>query len=149
MFLLENTPKIVLKKDRIVGRGEGSGLGKNCGKGHKGQTKRGGKRPVYFTGNKGDSGNSALGRTPKYKGFKALENKQRATLLLGVVMNAFNEGETVSILSLRQKNLIGEKIKEVKIINSLTEDEKPKKIKFDENEQIRFSNSIREVLGSK
>lgn len=40
------------KKRKIVGRGPGSGLGKTCGKGHKGQNARsgGGVRPGFEGG---------------------------------------------------------------------------------------------------
>ena len=38
------------KKRKRVGRGPGSGLGKTCGKGHKGQGQRGTKKKPGFEG---------------------------------------------------------------------------------------------------
>jgi large subunit ribosomal protein L15 len=54
------------KKKRRVGRGHGSGRGKTCGRGHKGQKSRsGGKIPPWFEG-----GQMPLARRVPIKGFK-------------------------------------------------------------------------------
>jgi large subunit ribosomal protein L15 len=141
MLLLNELPKVVTKKRKRLGLGEGSGLGKNCGKGHKGQTKRGGKRPVYFTGNKSDAGMSAMGRVPKRKGFKARVNLQFVELTTDHLLSHFSKSETVSLQTLKEKSLVGVKTNKVKIIAGLKPFAKNQLI-FDTNENFKLSKSI-------
>jgi large subunit ribosomal protein L15 len=145
MITLNNLLKTVGKKTKRIGRGEGSGVGKNCGKGHKGQTKHGGKRPLYFTGNNGDSGMSVLGRTPKRKGFKQQEDKSSKTINTGMILKAFKDGESVSLESLKKTGLIDSFTKFVKVIAS-SKETKLDKIKIDENDNLRLSKGVKDLL---
>jgi large subunit ribosomal protein L15 len=97
---------------RRVGRGIGSGLGKTAGRGHKGQKSRaGGYHKVGFEG-----GQMPLQRRLPKRGFKSRSLKFRAEITLekleklGIL--------DVSLLILKQKKLIGNLIKKVKIIDS-------------------------------
>jgi large subunit ribosomal protein L15 len=95
-----------------VGRGIGSGLGKTCGRGHKGQKARsGGYHKVGFEG-----GQMPLQRRLPKVGFrsrKALISDEVRLHELGRV-----EGDIVDLASLRKAGLVSGKIKRVKIIAS-------------------------------
>ncbi|NJK71265.1 MAG: hypothetical protein HC932_03370 [Thermales bacterium] len=69
MFSTNNMKKITKTKKR-VGRGEGSNRGKNAGKGHKGQTKRGHVR-IGFEGNQ----TPLVRRLPKLRGFNNYDKR--------------------------------------------------------------------------
>lgn len=117
MFNVSTMKKTVLKKRKRLGKGEGSNRGKNCGKGHKGQIKRSGKRPVTFVG-----GNKSLvRRTPKLKGFKAYDRKNKVEYNTDLLADYFSKGETVSMATLLEQNLIGDKIKFVRIIKGYSD----------------------------
>ena len=94
---------------RRVGRGIGSGLGKTCGRGHKGQHARaGGFHKVGFEG-----GQMPLQRRlPKvgFKSPKAGETQQVMLYQLSVV-----EGE-ITLDSLRAAKLIDNRVKRAKIV---------------------------------
>lgn len=97
---------------RRVGRGIGSGLGKTSGRGHKGQKSRaGGFHKVGFEG-----GQMPLQRRTPKRGFKSAalrfndEITLRALELLGK--------DEVDLLTLKQAGLVGENIKNVKVIAS-------------------------------
>ena len=94
---------------RRVGRGIGSGLGKPCGRGHKGQHARaGGFHKVGFEG-----GQMPLQRRlPKvgFKSPKAGETQQVMLYQLSVV-----EGE-ITLDSLRAAKLIDNRVKRAKIV---------------------------------
>jgi large subunit ribosomal protein L15 len=65
---LKNTPGAVHRKKRL-GNGESSGLGKTCGKGHKGQKSRsGGGIPIGFEG-----GQMPLYRKLPHRGFSNVQ----------------------------------------------------------------------------
>lgn len=95
-----------------VGRGIGSGLGKTCGRGHKGQHARaGGFHKVGFEG-----GQMPLQRRlPKF-GF----NNTTALVTAEIRLNELNKvaGDTITLESLRQANIISTKIERAKIIAS-------------------------------
>jgi len=114
MIELTQLPKITTKSKKRVGRGQGSGKGKNAGKGDKGQTKHGGRVRIGFEGGM----RSLMRRMPKFRGFSLPEDKQAAVLSTGRISRHFNAGETVTIELLRKKELIGDKVKKVKIIQS-------------------------------
>ena len=138
MFLLHKQKKTVHKTKQRVGRGEGSNRGKNSGKGHKGQTKRGHVR-IGFEG-----GQKPLNRRlPKYKGFKARPNKQRVVLTLSDISKVYKDKEIVSLQTLLEKNLINDKIKKVRIINtgSLTA-----KVTFEESDSIYLTKGVKESI---
>ena len=95
-----------------VGRGIGSGSGKTCGRGHKGQKSRsGGYHKVGFEG-----GQMPLQRRlPKF-GFSSRKSLVTAEIRLHELMSI--EGSEVSLESLRKANLIGNTILFVKIMVS-------------------------------
>lgn len=87
------------------GRGIGSGLGKQAGRGGKGQTARAGKgRPRGFEG-----GQMPLyRRLPKF-GFKNLFKKSFAVVNVSLLDANFASGDTVEPLKLVEKGLVGNK----------------------------------------
>ncbi|MCD6421918.1 50S ribosomal protein L15 [bacterium] len=101
------------QKKKRVGRGESSGLGKTAGRGTKGQKARSGKDiPKGFEG-----GQTPLKqRLPKFRGIKPKVRKDYAVLTLEQIERVFEDGEEVSLESLRKKGLIEEKIRLVKLI---------------------------------
>jgi large subunit ribosomal protein L15 len=97
---------------RRVGRGIGSGLGKTAGRGHKGQKSRaGGYHKVGFEG-----GQMPLQRRLPKRGFKSQTAKFNAEVTLAA-LERLGAAE-VDMLSLKQAGLIGEMIKNVKVIKS-------------------------------
>jgi len=91
------------KKKRIVGRGQGSGRGTTAGRGTKGQKSRsGGKTYVGFEG-----GQMPLFRRLAQRGFSNYPFKKVYQIVnLDDIERRYNEGETVSKLTLYQKGLI-------------------------------------------
>lgn len=95
--------KIPHKKKFPVGRGESSGLGKQSGRGQKGQKARGGTsfRP-YFEGGQ----MSIIRRIPK-RGFNNAEFTTRYEIVnLGQLQEHFSDGETVDLAALRAEGLV-------------------------------------------
>jgi large subunit ribosomal protein L15 len=100
------------KARRRVGRGIGSGIGKTAGRGHKGQKSRsGGYHKVGFEG-----GQMPLQRRLPKRGFKSTTQKYNAEVSLGELQQL--GAAEVDMLTLKQAKLIGEMIKNVKIIKS-------------------------------
>jgi len=95
-----------------VGRGIGSGLGKTGGRGHKGQKSRsGGKVAPGFEG-----GQMPIHRRlPKF-GFTSRKSQYVAEIRLNEL--TLVEGETVDLAALKAADVIGEKIKEARVILS-------------------------------
>ncbi|MAS95909.1 MAG: 50S ribosomal protein L15 [Verrucomicrobiales bacterium] len=88
---------------RRLGRGESSGLGKTCGKGHKGQKSRSGAsiRPGFEGGQM-----PMMRRLPK-KGFNNAQFKtQYAIVNLSDLEAKFSDGDTVSEETLRACGLV-------------------------------------------
>lgn len=100
------------KFSKRVGRGIGSGLGKTCGRGHKGQKSRsGGNIRRGFTG-----GQIPLSRSiPKFGFNSFLKNKNKEIYLSDI--DKIKE-KIIDINILKNKKIISKKIKNVKIINS-------------------------------
>ena len=111
MFTLNNLPKTVSEKKKLLGRGEGSRLGKNAGKGHKGQTKRSGKLPVTFEGGR----KSIVRRSPKFRGFKAGRSSVKE-FNVQLLNKYFVDTEIISMATLREKDLINKDVRTVRII---------------------------------
>ena len=101
------------KKDaKRVGRGIGSGLGKTCGRGHKGQHSRsGGFNKVGFEG-----GQMPLQRRLPKIGFSSRSAQYKDEIRLHELAKV--EADVIDIEALKTANLIGEQIKEVKVILS-------------------------------
>ncbi|MEO6361779.1 MAG: 50S ribosomal protein L15 [Caldimonas sp.] len=100
------------KARRRVGRGIGSGLGKTSGRGHKGQKSRsGGYHKVGFEG-----GQMPLQRRLPKRGFKSTTQKYNAEVSLAELQQL--GAAEVDMLTLKQAKLVGQMIKNVKIIKS-------------------------------
>lgn len=97
---------------RRVGRGIGSGLGKTCGRGHKGQKSRaGGYHKVGFEG-----GQMPLQRRLPKRGFKSASLRFNAEVSLTDLQRlGLNE---VDMLVLKQAGLVPELAKVVKVIKA-------------------------------
>jgi len=97
---------------RRVGRGIGSGLGKTAGRGHKGQKSRaGGFHKVGFEG-----GQMPLQRRLPKRGFKSAQLKFNAEITLQELQTL--GADEVDLLTLKQAGLVGELVKNVKVIKS-------------------------------
>lgn len=97
---------------RRVGRGIGSGLGKTAGRGHKGQKSRaGGYHKVGFEG-----GQMPLQRRLPKRGFKSQSAKFNGEITLAA-LERLGAAE-VDLLSLKAAGLVGELVKNVKVIKS-------------------------------
>lgn len=99
---------------RRVGRGIGSGLGKTAGRGHKGQKSRsGGYHKVGFEG-----GQMPMHRRLPKRGFKSHLLKFNAEVTLSA-LEQLGLAE-VDLLTLKSSGLVGQMIKNVKVINTGT-----------------------------
>lgn len=99
-------------KAKRVGRGIGSGLGKTCGRGHKGQKSRaGGFHKVGFEG-----GQMPLQRRLPKRGFRSPMALITAEIRLHEL--ATIDVEVIDLAALRQANLISGAIKRAKVIAS-------------------------------
>ncbi|MCK5896116.1 MAG: 50S ribosomal protein L15 [Cocleimonas sp.] len=95
-----------------VGRGIGSGLGKTCGRGHKGQKSRsGGFRKVGFEG-----GQMPLQRRLPKVGFNSRKKLVTAEVRLNELTKVADD--MVSLDTLKDANIVGKNIKFVKVILS-------------------------------
>ncbi|MFO0121965.1 MAG: 50S ribosomal protein L15 [Inhella sp.] len=100
------------KVKRRDGRGIGSGLVKTAGRGHKGQKSRaGGFHKVGFEG-----GQMPLQRRLPKRGFKSASLKYNAEVNLTDLQRL--GAEEVDVLTLKAAGLVGEMIKNVKVIKS-------------------------------
>ncbi len=97
---------------RRVGRGIGSGFGKTCGRGHKGQhSRKGGYHKVGFEG-----GQMPLQRRLPKVGFRSRKSALTAELRLHELTIA--EGDVVDIDALKDAKLVPATVKKVKVIQS-------------------------------
>lgn len=95
-----------------VGRGIGSGSGKTCGRGHKGQKSRaGGFHKVGFEG-----GQMPLQRRVPKVGFNSRRARFTAELRLDQLMKM--SAETIDVAALMKAGLVSKHIKRVKLIAS-------------------------------
>lgn len=113
MYLNTLSPQAGSKKSaKRVGRGIGSGHGKTCGRGHKGQKSRsGGFHKVGFEG-----GQMPLQRRLPKVGFSSRVGRTTDEIRLNEL--ALVEGDVVDLVSLKAANLIRQDIKRVKVILS-------------------------------
>lgn len=114
------------KHSRSRGRGDGSGRGSFCGRGGKGQTARsgGGEKPGFEGGQ-----TPLLRRMPKLKGFKPPHHITFQAINVSQ-LNAFDEGSTVDLIALYEKNIISRKNRPVKLLGD-GEVEKKLNVKVD------------------
>ncbi|MEN3028770.1 MAG: 50S ribosomal protein L15 [Aquificaceae bacterium] len=126
------------KEKRRVGRGIGSGLGKTCGKGYKGQKTRSGDRrlPSWFEG-----GQTPLHKRVPKRGFRPINRVEYAVVNLKTLERYFESGEEVTPELLLQKGLV-RKGMPVKVLGE-GELTKPLKVKAH-----AFSKSARQKIES-
>jgi large subunit ribosomal protein L15 len=95
-----------------LGRGIGSGLGKTCGKGHKGQKSRsGGYHKISFEG-----GQMPIQRRLPKMGFKSRIGRTIDQICLSELAKL--KDEIIDLQALRNAGLINSSIKDVKVILS-------------------------------
>lgn len=95
-----------------VGRGIGSGLGKTCGRGHKGQKARsGGFHKRGFEG-----GQMPLQRRLPKVGFKSRVSKTTSEIRLDALNNI--DAKVIDLLTLKSVGAIPENTLRVKVVNS-------------------------------
>jgi large subunit ribosomal protein L15 len=93
-----------------VGRGIGSGLGKTCGRGHKGQKARaGGFHKVGFEG-----GQMPLQRRLPKRGFVSMTGNDEVEVRLDALNKV--DGEVVDLALLKKLGLVGVSAKRAKVI---------------------------------
>ncbi len=113
---LRKHPKSTHRK-KVVGRGLGSGKGTYSTRGGKGQTARTGhsKLPAGFEGGR----QPLIRQVPKGRGFRALDAKAIAVSV--DKLNAFSDGDTVNVQSLKDKGIInvlgGQALPRVKLLD--------------------------------
>ena len=94
-----------------IGRGQGSGLGKTSGKGHKGQNARsGGGVAIGFEG-----GQTPLFKRTPMRGFTNFTRKEYATINVGE-LNKFEDGAVVNIEILKNAGLLKKEFDGLKVL---------------------------------
>lgn len=102
------------QKRKRVGRGEGSGLGRQSGKGNKGaQARSGGAKGGTFEGGQ----TSLMRRVPKYGFSNERFRVERGEVRLSD-LDKFEDGSTVDLEALYQAGIVQRKVKEVKVIRT-------------------------------
>ncbi len=117
MINLNSTSTIKEKKIR-PGRGIGSGKGKTCGRGHKGQKSRRGVAIKSFEG-----GQMPLYRRLPKRGFNPIKRVDVAKLNLGKIQSYIDSkkiksGEKIDLDLLKKLKLINKKSKKIKILGT-------------------------------
>ena len=113
MHLNTIAPALGAKKDaKRVGRGIGSGTGKTCGRGHKGQKSRSGG----FSKRGFEGGQQPLQRRLPKVGFRSRKSSTSAEVRLDVISNI--EGNVVDLLALKAVGAVPENTLRVKVIAS-------------------------------
>ena len=115
MTTLNTTTQVRSKKIR-VGRGIGSGKGKTCGRGVKGQKSRSGVAIKSFEG-----GQMPLYRRLPKRGFKTLSKKNTAILNLSKIQSIYEKNKdklntSLDLKSLKDKKFINKKYLQLKIL---------------------------------
>lgn len=94
-----------------IGRGQGSGLGKTSGKGHKGQNARsGGGVAIGFEG-----GQTPLFKRTPMRGFTNFTRKEYATINVGE-LNKFEDGTVVNFEILKNAGLLKKELDGLKVL---------------------------------
>lgn len=141
MKLNELKPASGSKRSRKrVGRGNASGWGKTCGRGHKGQKSRsGGSIPAWFEGGQMPLVRRLPKRGPQRTGHKRFEYD----VINVQTLNLFDDAAVVSPKSLQEAGLIKRKNALIKILG---DGELEKQLKVQAH---RFSKSAIEKIESK
>ncbi|HMR55458.1 MAG TPA: 50S ribosomal protein L15 [Candidatus Doudnabacteria bacterium] len=108
---LKRHPKST-KRRKVVGRGLGSGHGTYSTRGAKGQKSRTGhsKSPAAFEGGR----QPLVRQVPKSRGFKSIH--ENATAIKLDALNAFNDGDEVTISTLKKHRIIANTVGKVKLL---------------------------------
>ena len=124
------------KTRKRVGRGPGSGHGKTCGRGHKGQGSRAGfsMHPAF------EGGQMPLARRIPKRGFNNQWALKVAIVNIGELDERFADGEEVNIETLKAKNLAKGSFDVLKVLGN---GELTKKLKISAH---RFSKSAVEKI---
>jgi large subunit ribosomal protein L15 len=124
------------RRPRRIGRGTGSGVGKTCGRGHKGEGSRSGTsvHPTF------QGGTMPLVRRVPKRGFNNRWAKTVAVVNVSDLQDLFKSGDEVTPESMRKKNLAKGRYDLVKILG---EGELKKKLKVSAH---RFSRSAAEKI---
>ena len=94
-----------------IGRGQGSGLGKTSGKGHKGQNARSGVGvAIGFEG-----GQTPLFKRTPMRGFTNFTRKEYATINVGE-LNKFEDGAVVNFEILKNAGLLKKELDGLKVL---------------------------------
>ena len=94
-----------------IGRGQGSGLGKTSGKGHKGQNaSSGGGVAIGFEG-----GQTPLFKRTPMRGFTNFTRKEYATINVGE-LNKFEDGAVVNFEILKNAGLLKKELDGLKVL---------------------------------
>ncbi len=128
------------RNDFRRGRGHGSGNGKTAGKGHKGQKARSGAPRPGFEG-----GQMPLYRRIPKRGFTNINSKEITIINLDK-LEAFNDGDTVTVESLIEKGIIKKVNDGVKILGN---GELTKKLNVQVNAYSASAKERIEALGGK
>lgn len=102
------------KKRKIVGRGPGSGLGKTCGKGHKGQNARsgGGVRPGF------EGGQLPLFRRLPKRCFTNAKFKTVYAVINLTDLNKFEDGSVITPELLKDMGILKNQLDGVKVLGN-------------------------------
>lgn len=139
MFTLHNLTKTTTKKRKRIGRGEGSGLGKNAGKGHKGQLKRSGPKKITFEG-----GQRPLVRhLPKFAKVESFDKADIPVYSLTVLDKLFDDGETLDFATFQAKGLADKGTSQIRIIKSGSLN---KKLKLSDDEKIYLTKGAKAAI---
>jgi len=103
-----------VKTRKRVGRGPGSGMGKTATRGEKGQKSRRG-----YSAKRGfEGGQMPLHRRLPKRGFTNVHAAVTKEIGLALISNNFQDGETVSLETLREKKLVNSTIEKIVVIAS-------------------------------
>jgi len=111
--------RITKRRKKRLGRGIGSGKGKTCGRGHKGQKSRSGVAIKSFEG-----GQMPLYRRLPKRGFVSRNNKKLTAIIsLSRIQEIIKKKTEISkdkinLLSLQESKLINKKYKKLKLLGS-------------------------------
>ena len=117
MSVLNNLEQIKKKKIR-VGRGIGSGKGKTCGRGVKGQKSRSGVSIKSFEG-----GQMPLYRRLPKRGFNSIKKVNLGKINLGkiqyfIIRNSISNKDKINLELLKKLNIVNKKSAKLKILGS-------------------------------
>ena len=107
------------KSKKRLGRGIGSGKGKTCGRGHKGQKSRSGVAIKSFEG-----GQMPLYRRLPKRGFKSIANKKNiAVINLSKIQEIIIKqksilNNTINLTNLQKSKLINKKYRKLKLLGA-------------------------------